>query len=264
MKVLSSTVSLSSAQSNDCGWKKIHFNSLQLFPRITEHPSPLTAPHNRMQSRSNCRNMLFSLLCFGLNTNHWHVWPFIMPFGIIGTSEAWSDGGSSDTCSETNEGGTSHLLQKVSLQKETNEALCFLIITAHDSMSETNTAEHLKWTIILVGWEGQDSTLMVDSKWWPQRISSLSLWNDQTVTRCEQSLNTLKNSLSLRFHMLMFCNSVDDQYIPQAATYYLHLPLTVFPNVLSKKFPLFSVIHDYWMSISKHHFIQTALKKSNF
>ncbi len=227
---------------------------MQLFPRITEHPSPLNAPHNSMQSRSNCRNMLFSLLCFGLNTNHRHVWPFIMSSGIIVTSE---DGGSSDNLHAARQMKAALPTYYISLQKETNEAFRFLIITAHDSMSETNTAERWKWTIILVGWGGQDSTVMADSKWWPQRISSLSGWNYQTVTRCKQSLDTLKNSLSLRFHMMMFCNSVDDQYIPKAATYHSHFPLTVFPNALSKTFPWFSVIHDYWMSISKHHFMQT-------
>ncbi len=151
----SSTVSLSSAQSNDCGWKKIHFNPLQLFPRITEHPSPLNAPHNSMQSRSNCRNMLFSLLCFGLNTNHRHVWPFIMSSGIIVPSEARSDGGSADNLHAARQMKAALPTYYISLQKETNEALHFLIITAHDSMSETNTAERWKWTIILVGWGGR-------------------------------------------------------------------------------------------------------------
>ncbi len=78
-----------------------------------------------------------------------------MSSGIIVTSEARSDGGSADNLHAARQMKAALPTYYISLQKETNEALRFLIITAHDSMSETNTAERWKWTIILVGWGGR-------------------------------------------------------------------------------------------------------------
>lgn len=63
-----------------------------------------------------------------------------MPSGIIVTSEARSDGGSSDNLHAARQMKAALPTYYISLQKETNEALHFLIITAHVSMSETNTA----------------------------------------------------------------------------------------------------------------------------